>query len=130
MKPKAKVLLVDKEAEFLRAQKAALEDHGYQVFTATSGRYGLETVRSELPDLIVLDVMLEGHDTGFAFCARIRNDPLFKRIPILMVSSVAQATGYRFSQEEDGYWMKSDDYLDKPVEPELLLERMEKLLER
>jgi len=47
-----------------------------------------------------------------------------------MVTSVAEATGFRFSLEEDGYWMKTDDFLDKPVMPKILLERVDKLLRK
>lgn len=125
---KHRILLVDDDPDFLETNKAMLEDHGYSVLTAESGREGLDTVRAMMPDLIVLDLMMEKHDSGFSFSQRINNDPLFKGIPIVMVSAVAQTTGYRFSKAEDGYWMKVDEFLDKPVEPDVLLKRIEKLL--
>jgi len=129
MEPKAKILLVDDDLDFLEMHKAVLENHGYEVLTATSSREGLERVRAEMPDLIILDLMMEKHDAGFLFARTIKTDPLFKKIPVLMVTSVAEATGYRFSMEEDGYWMKTDDFLDKPVAPEVFVARVEKLLE-
>jgi CheY-like chemotaxis protein len=73
--------------------------------------------------------MLEAHDTGFSVAADIKNDPLFRRIPVLLVSSVALATGYRFSSEDDGYWMKADGYVEKPVEPEALIRKIDELLD-
>ena len=130
MKASGKILLVDDDADFLEMHKAVLANHGYEVFTAMSGQEGLERVRTEMPDLIILDLMMEKHDAGFSFSRTIKTDPLFKRIPILMVTSVAEATGYRFSLEEDGYWMKTDDFLDKPVMPAVLLDRVAKLLGR
>ncbi len=128
MKPKAKILLVDDDQDFLEMHEAVLKNHGYDVLTASSGHEGLEKVRAEMPDVIILDLMMEKYDTGFSFSKEIKNDPLFKKIPILMVTAVAEATGYRFSLKEDGYWMKTDDFLDKPIMPDVLIGKVEKLL--
>ena len=130
MKANGKILLVDDDPDFLDMHMAVLKNHGYEVFTATSGREGLERVRTEMPDAIILDLMMEKHDAGFSFSRQIKMDPLFKKIPILMVTSVAEATGYRFSLQEDGYWMKTDDFLDKPVRPDVLLERVAGMLKK
>jgi CheY-like chemotaxis protein len=130
MNARGKILLVDDDPDFLEMHRAILQNHGYDVVTAASGREGLERVRAEMPDLIVLDLMMEKHDSGFSFSRTIKTDPLFKRIPILMVTSVAEATGFRFSLEDDGYWMKTDDFLDKPAEPAVLLERVAALLRK
>jgi CheY-like chemotaxis protein len=130
MTASGKILLVDDDPDFLEMHKAVLQNHGYEVVTAMSGREGLERVRAEMPDLIILDLMMEKHDAGFSFSKTLKTDPLFKRIPILMVTSVAEATGYRFSLEEDGYWMKTDDFLDKPVLPAVLLDTVGRLLEK
>ncbi len=130
MKASGKILLVDDDPDFLDMHRAVLENHGYAVLTATSGQEGLERVRTEMPDLIILDLMMEKHDAGFSFSKSVKTDPLFRKIPILMVTSVAEATGFRFSLEEDGYWMKTDDFLDKPVMPEVLLERVDRLLRK
>jgi len=130
MKAKGKILLVDDDPDFLEMHKAVLENRGYEVFTASSAQEGLGRVRAEMPDLIVLDLMMEKYDAGFSFSKTIKTDPLFRKIPILMVTSVAEATGYRFSLEEDGYWMKTDDFLNKPVPPEVLLETVDKLLQK
>ena len=130
MKASGKILLVDDDPDFLEMHTAVLRNHGYDVLTATSGQEGLERVRAEMPDLIILDLMMEKHDAGFSFSRTVKTDPLFRKIPILMVTSVAEATGFRFSLEEDGYWMKTDDFLDKPVMPDVLLERVDKLLRK
>jgi CheY-like chemotaxis protein len=128
VKPKVRILLIDKDNDFLTAQKAALEDQGYAVLTATSGEDGWETLRAEMPDLIVMDVILESHDTGFVLTQRIKNDPLFRGIPILLASSVAAQMGQHFTREKDGFWMKADEYLEKPVESEVLLQKVAGLL--
>ena len=130
MKAKAKILLVDDDPDFLEIHKTILEKHNYQALTATSAEEGLMRVRTDMPDLIVLDLIMEKHDAGFSFSKRVKTDPLFKKIPILMVTSVAESTGYRFSLEEDGYWMKVDDFIDKPVKPEVLLKKVSSLLKK
>ena len=125
---KGKILLVDDDLDFLEMHKAVLMHRGYDVLTATNSEEGIERVRTEMPDLIILDLMMEKHDAGFSFSKQIKGDPLFKKIPILMVTAAAETTGYSFSMEEDGYWMKTDDFLNKPVMPETLMKKVEKLL--
>lgn len=130
MNKKPKILLVDDDADFIDVNKAVLENHGFDVVAAFSGREGLGKVKFEQPDLIVLDLMLERHDSGFAFAKAVKADPLYKKIPILMLTSVTGSTGYDFSQDLDGYWMKTDSYVSKPLSPEELIERVEELLSK
>jgi len=124
------ILVVDDEKRLRDLVQAYLTQEGFRVVTAADGQEALFVARHEKPDLIVLDLMMEKHDAGFSFSKQIKNDPLFKRIPILMVTAVADATGYKFSLERDGYWMKTDGFLDKPVEPSVLIGKVEKLLEQ
>ncbi len=130
MDQKPKILLVDDDTDFVEQNKAFLESNGFQIATCFSGRAVLDKVRFEQPDLIVLDLMMEKHDTGFSVAKALKADPVYKRIPILMVSSAMEKTGYEFSQEMDGYWMKTDDYVSKPVQPEDLLSRIKHLLSK
>jgi len=128
MNKKPKVLLVDDDADFINVNKAMLEHRGFEVVTAFSGKEGLGKVRFEQPDLIVLDLMMETHDEGFTVAKALKADPVYQRIPILMVSSAMEKSGYEFSQEVDGYWMKTDDYVAKPIQPEELVTRIRDLL--
>lgn len=130
MADKAKILLVDNDVDFVDLNKAVLENSGFEVVTAFSAREGIDKVKVEHPDLIVLDLMMEKHDAGFSFAKQIKADPIFKRIPILMLTSVAEVTGFGFSQELDGYWMKTDDYAEKPILPDELVRRVRALLEK
>jgi DNA-binding response OmpR family regulator len=127
---KRKILIIDDDVDFVDLNKAVLENAGFEVATAFSGREGMDKVKFESPDLILLDLMIENHDTGFGFSKQIKADPRYKDIPILMISSVADETGYAFSQELDGYWMKTDDFVSKPVLAEDLVKRVNGLLER
>lgn len=128
MKHKGKILLVDDDLDFLEMHQIVLENDGYEVLTAADAREGMDKVQVEMPDLIILDLMMEKHDSGFSFSKEIKSNPLFKKIPILMVTSVANTTGYRFSMEEDGYWMKIDDFLEKPVNHDVLISKIKELL--
>ena len=130
MNNKNKILLVDNDVDFVDLNKAVLENNGYEIVTAFSAREGVDKVKVEQPDLIVLDLMMEKHDAGFSFAKQIKADPLYKQIPILMLTSVADVTGFGFSQELDGYWMKTDDYAEKPIMPDELLKKVKQLLEK
>lgn len=130
MSKKAKILLVDNDVDIVDLNKAVLENNDYEVVVAFSGSEGLEKAKDENPDLIVLDLMMEKHDSGFTFAKTLKADPDFKNMPILMLTSVADVTGFGFSQQKDGYWMKTDNYLKKPVTPDRLLEEVNKLIEK
>ncbi len=130
MDKKQRILLVDDDVDFIDLNKAVLENHGFEVVVAFSAREGLEKVKFEQPQLIVLDLMMEKHDSGFGFAKALKSDPLYRNIPILLLTAVAGETGYDFSQELDGYWMKTDDYASKPLLPEELVKRITGLLAR
>jgi two-component system alkaline phosphatase synthesis response regulator PhoP len=130
MDRKPRILLVDDDVDFVDLNRAVLENHGFDVTIAFSGREGLDKVRFEQPDLIVLDLMMEKHDSGFGFAKTLKKDPLYRTIPILMLTAVSESTGYDFSQELDGYWMKTDDYASKPLLPDELVKRVKDLLSR
>ena len=125
-----RVLIIDDDVDFVDLNKAVLESNGFEVETAFSAREGLDKVQFDAPNLILLDLMLEKHDTGFSFAKTIKGDPRYKNIPILMISAVAGETGYDFSQESDGYWMKTDDFVPKPVEPDVLVKKINALLDK
>lgn len=125
-----RILIIDDDVDFVDLNKAVLQNNGFEVETAFSAREGMDKVQFEVPDLILLDLMLEKHDTGFSFAKSIKADPRYKDIPILMISAVAGETGYDFTQEQDGYWMKTDDFVAKPVEPEELVKRINALIDR
>lgn len=130
MSKKTKILLVDNDVDFIDLNKAVLENSGFDVVVAYSSAEGLDRVRFEQPDLIVLDLMMEKHDSGFGFAKAMKADPTSKNIPILMLTAVGSETGMDFSQELDGYWMKTDDYANKPLLPEDLVKKINELLAR
>ena len=129
MAQKRKILIIDDNIDFVKMNAVALEAAGYEVEAAYNSDEGFTKVEYGQPDAIVLDLMLERHDSGFTLAKKLKTHPIFRTIPILMLTAVGEATGFRFSMEKDGYWMKTDDFADKPLEPDELVDRIERLIE-
>jgi DNA-binding response OmpR family regulator len=126
---KKKILIIDDNISFVKMNTAALEAAGYEVEAAYNSDEGFTKVEYGQPDAIVLDLMMERHDSGFTLAKKLKTHPLLRTIPILMLTAVGEATGFRFSMEKDGYWMKTDDFADKPLEADELVARVGKLIE-
>ncbi len=117
---KAKILLIDDDADFIDANRTVLDKSGYEVITAGQGEEGLKKARQETPDLIFLDVIMPVKD-GFSAAEQIKKDPKLSRIPVVMLtaySTMGQGTGVAVGR---GMSLETDDYLEKPVSPEQLL---------
>ena len=128
MGEKKKVLIIDDNINFVKMNSAVLVSGGYEVEAAFNAEEGFTKVEYGQPDAIVLDLMMERHDSGFTLAKKLKTHPIYKKIPILLLTAVGEATGFKFSMESDGYWMKIDDFADKPIDPDLLLEKVGKLM--
>ena len=120
------VLIVDDDADFREMTRAVLESAGYRVLTAASGNEALATLRRQHPSLVVLDVMMEGLLDGLDATRAMRLDANLKRIPIIMVSSIASSE-YADQFPTDEY-IPADVFLSKPVNPARLLEEVRRLI--
>jgi DNA-binding response OmpR family regulator len=127
---KKRVLIIDDNIHFVKMNSAALEAAGFEVEAAFNADEGFTKVEFGQPDAIVLDLMMERHDSGFTLAKKLKTHPTYRTIPILMLTAVGEATGFSFSMETDGYWMKTDDFADKPLEPDDLVNRVTALLKR
>ncbi|MFC2017242.1 response regulator transcription factor [Chloroflexota bacterium] len=126
-----KILVVDDDPDILEALNMILESQGYQVVTARDGVEGLANLKAENPDLMVLDLMMPKMD-GWAVCKELQ-DPRwskYKDIPILILTSVREEASRRRYELETGLELDVDDYVEKPVSPDILLERVKRLVER
>ncbi|MDP3012191.1 MAG: response regulator [Candidatus Hydromicrobium sp.] len=126
----AKILIIDDDPNFVEATKAILENKSYKVVAAYDKNEGMEKINSEKPDLILLDIMMKKLDDGFTLCYKLKHDPELKKIPVLAISAITKETGLKFSSETDGEYFEADDYVEKPVKADDLLERIEKLLKK
>jgi len=122
------ILVVDDDTNFVVVMKPVLESKGYKVEAAYDSEEALEKIESLKPDLILLDIMMERLTSGFDLCYKLKHDPEMKKIPVLAVSAITEKTGFKFSPAKDGEYFEADDYVEKPVKPTDLLERVEKLL--
>ncbi len=125
-----KILIIDDNIHFVKMNTAALEAAGFEVEAAFNSEEGFTKVEYGQPDAIVLDLMMERHDSGFTLAKKLKTHPVYRTIPILMLTAVGEATGFKFSMETDGYWMKTDDFADKPLEPDVLVAKMKTLIEQ
>ena len=120
------ILVVDDDIDFVESTRAALESEGYQVVAASDSQQGMAVVRQEKPDLVVLDVMMSWVLDGLRMSAELNADPEFKRIPVIMVSSIA-STEYAASFPTDQP-LHVDEFISKPVRSADLLARVKTLL--
>jgi DNA-binding response OmpR family regulator len=118
---KATILAVDDEPHVLKLLKANLESSGYAILTAADGEQALQMIERELPDLVILDLMLPKID-GYAVCRRIRE---FSAVPVIMLTA-------RSAQVDliHGFEVGADDYLTKPFSVTELLMRVQAVLRR
>ena len=118
------ILLVDDESDILDFVGYNLDKHGFDVITATNGQDALELARNDLPGLIILDVMMPGMD-GIETCEELRKIPEIKESVIAMLS----ARGEDYSQLA-GFEAGADDYIKKPIRPNVLVMRVKALIRR
>ena len=120
----SEILIIDDDTAILELIKVNLELLGHEAITASDGVRGFALARQELPDLIILDVMMPDVD-GFTVASRIRNNPSTKDIPILMLTALSM-----IQDKTKGFDAGVDDYLVKPFELEELKLRVRALLRR
>ena len=133
-KHKKKILVIDDDPDFRDAVTPILETALYDVVNASNPEEGKEKIFSEKPDLILLDIMMDSLFDGFSLCHAIKTSKEYKEFnntPIIFVSAVKEKTGSRFQfKGEDQGLIGPDDYIDKPVKPDDLLARIERLLKK
>ena len=124
-----KILLIDDDPDLLNAVRMILESKNYNVAMAFGGIEGLEKAKTENHDLIVLDVMMPDKD-GYSVCKELKSNPELSRIPVILLTAVvSHISTTRFTQQM-GMETEADDYIDKPVEPNVLVKRIETLLSK
>lgn len=125
----AKILVVDDEPDVVEMIRAALESASYQVVAAYNGKEGIEKAKKEKPDAIILDIMMPEKD-GFVACKELKGDPICKDIPILILTAVGEHFADTRYAKSMGLDLEAEDYIDKPIDPKMLLARLAKLLKK
>ncbi len=120
----AKIIVVDDDIAIQTLIKINLEMQNHRVLTANDGVEGYALVQQELPDLVILDVMMPNAD-GYTVCQRIRKNPTTEHIPVLMLTALGVV-----EDKVKGFDVGADDYLVKPFELPELQVRVRALLRR
>jgi len=120
----ARILIVDDDPDIVEAGTLFLEKEGHTLAAAYNREEGMRAVAAFAPDLLILDVMMEQPDDGFAMAQDLRRQGY--KLPILMLTSVASASGLAFGRDEE--MVPVDEFQAKPVEPAELIRKVNRLL--
>ena len=127
MSSKAKIMVVEDNIDEAKMIKMILEPEGYEVVTALNGKEAKEKMKKEKPDLVLLDVMMPEMD-GFTFCSWVRSNKDYKDLPVILLTGVAERIRDSKYPLNGVLRADADDYLEKPLKPEVLLDTIARLL--
>ena len=128
MTQKKKILIVDDDPDFVAAIQKILMSAHYNVDVAGNVEDGKKAIEERTPDLILLDVMMEKYNDGFNMCYDLKHDDRYRGIPVIIITAVTEVTGLKFSPETDGEYLEADDYVQKPISAEALLDKVKRLI--
>lgn len=128
METRPKLLVVDDDPDILDAITTILGTQPYSIDTARDGVECMDKVRKDTPDLIILDLLMPRKD-GFAVVRELRQNPKYAKVPILILTSVREDASRRRYELETGLAMDVQDYVEKPISPMELIDRVKSLLE-
>jgi two-component system phosphate regulon response regulator PhoB len=138
-----KILIVDDEPDVVTFHATVLQEHGYTCISARNGVEGLEALRKEKPDLVLLDLMMP-KKSGITMFQELRKDPTMSQIPVVIVTGVSEVTGvdfrnfmYKQPLRDEKKFVETtgltkytipDGYIEKPIEPDELIKVVKKAL--
>jgi DNA-binding response OmpR family regulator len=121
----ALIVIIDDDPDILEASTLILKAKGHEVITANNPDDGFKIITDSKPNLVILDVMMDEPDDGFFLAQKLRKEK--NNIPILMYTSVSKAIGLEFGKSD---MVPVDDFVEKPVSPDELVQKVEKLLKQ
>ena len=124
----SKILMIDDDPDFRYAVQMVLEAEGFETEMAASGEEGIGKVLDTQPDLVILDVIMVKDLEGFEVARTLREEHGLLELPILMLTAVhsVKQVPYRFAPDEE--YLPVDVFMDKPIEPETLIETIKEML--
>ena len=123
-----KILIIDDDIDLVEAMRLTLESAGFEVIDAQDGKKGIEKIESNSPDLVILDVMMGTQDEGFHVAYQIRSNQATSDLPLIMLTAVGQETGFSFDKDKDEDFLPVNEFLEKPIDPDTLIELVKKNL--
>lgn len=119
-----KILIIEDELELVSLMRSRLKDHNYEVISAFNGLEGIDLARQEMPDLIILDVMMPKLD-GYNVCRMLKFDEKYKKIPIIILTARGSEQDRNIARQ-----IRADAFLTKPFRSEILLQEIKKFLDQ
>jgi two-component system alkaline phosphatase synthesis response regulator PhoP len=129
MDRKAKILVIDDEPSEVKMITMALRREPFEVISAQNGTEGIEKAKNEKPDLIILDIMMPEKD-GFTTCKELKTDPQCSNIPIIILTAIGDSPLLLPEMQSASESPLAEDYIDKPVDPNFLIQRVKKLMRK
>jgi CheY-like chemotaxis protein len=124
--PKAKILVVDDDPDFVEYMRTVLESNDYKVVSAGNSEQGMLALAREKPDLVVLDVIMSSVLDGLSMSQRMAEDPDLKHVPVVMVTSIANTDYLALFPTDESIHI--DAFLTKPIAPAELLRQVDRLV--
>jgi CheY-like chemotaxis protein len=121
------ILIVDDDPDIIEGILTILETQSYRLATARDGKKCMEMVAQEVPDLLILDLLMPRMD-GWGVIREMRSEPRFAKVPILVLTTVIEDASRRRYELETGMAMDVQDYVQKPAKPDDLIRRVERML--
>jgi len=122
-------MMIDDDPDFVAGIKSILEKADYSVNVAYNPKDGFQALQAEHYDLLLLDIMMGRGAEGVALARKIRKDPKLKEMPVLIITGIREQIAFLFpGQAVHPHFVETDELVEKPVEPKLLLEKVSALL--
>ena len=129
MTAKTRLLMIDDDPDFVAGIRAILEDADYEVDAVYNPKDGWKTLKSGGYDLLLLDIMMGRGAEGVMIARKIRKDPVLREMPVLIMTGIREQIAFLFpGQAIHPGFVAVDELVEKPVDPDLLLDRVEQLL--
>jgi CheY-like chemotaxis protein len=125
-----KIVMIDDNADFLFTMETFLQRNGFEVHTADDGQTGIDLIRKERPDVILLDIMMETLFSGFEVCKQVRADEDLQHVPIIGISAMGGELDINYSQWPDYEYFRPDSFLDKPIDKQRLLQIIPEVIQK
>ena len=120
MADKRRILVIEDDPDMHDVLKTMLEPAGFELTSCYTGPAGLESARTDKPDLILLDIMLSSPSEGFHLAYDLKQDEVLKDVPIIMISAIGKTMGMDYAKELGSAYVRADRFLDKPFDAETL----------
>jgi CheY-like chemotaxis protein len=130
MSERTRLLMIDDDPDFVEGIQAILEGADYTVDVAYNPDDGFKALQTNPPDLLLLDIMMGRGAEGIMLARKIRKDPKLREIPVLIITGIREQIAFLFPGEPvHPRFVAVDELVEKPVEPQFLLERVSALLQ-